>query len=634
MATLIPKAPPDAQYMTRFATRLLLFALTGLLWLTNHSGGAPVADPHSYAQPTRVSVRHLELDLKVDFSTKTLEGKARWELDRWDPAAPLTLDIRGVDIQSITDPATGRALSHQISPSHPIFGSKLEVALPPGLNSILIQYRTRPEASGLQWVGPEGTAGGQEPFLYSQSQAIHARSWVPCQDSPTVRFTYKATVHVDSKHRAVMSAISAAAQTGKADGLYAFDQPKPIPAYLLALAVGRLEFKEIGPRSGVFAEPETLAIAAAEFVDTEAMIKAVENRYGPYAWGRYDLLVLPPSFPFGGMENPVVTFATPTILAGDKSLVSLVAHELAHSWSGNLVTNATWHDFWLNEGFTTYVEGRIMEDLFGPERGAFERRLGYEELLAELKEVPAPDQRLLPDFSDRDPDDGVTRIPYEKGRLLLYQLEMRLGREAFDTFLRGWFAEHAWRSVTTDDFVAYYRKTLKPDENEKLKGLNLADWFDKPGVPERAAVPTSDRLTAQVETARKWSAGELKTAELTTEKWSTQDWLAFLNHQPEKLPVEKLAELDQKASLTEKANAEVAHAWFLLAIHSGYTPADKAIDAYITRIGRRKLIVPLYKTILARPGGSKRAKALFEKARAGYHPITTGTLERLLEQPH
>ena len=612
------------------------------------SRGASVADPHSYSQPSKVSVKHLDLDLKVDFKNKVLEGLASWSIDRKDTTAQLILDVRGLEIIDIKAVAKvvrfqplstedieailiGPALSHKISPNDPIFGSKLEVDLPAGVSSIRIHYRTKPDASGLQWVGPEGTAGGNQPFLYSQSQAIHARSWVPCQDSPTVRFTYSAKVQVDPALRAVMSAVSEDSRTGKADGVYQFEQAKPIPSYLLALAVGRLDFKPIGPRSGVYAEPETLQKAADEFVDTEAMIQAVEKRYGPYAWGRYDLLVLPPSFPFGGMENPVVTFATPTILAGDKSLVSLVAHELAHSWSGNLVTNATWHDFWLNEGFTTYVEGRIMEDLFGPERGDFERRLGYEELLAELKEVPAPDQRLLPDFAGRDPDDGVTRIPYEKGRLLLYQLEMRLGREAFDTFLRGWFTDNAWKSVTTDDFVAYYKAKLKPETNVALKGLNLGEWLNKPGVPESAVVPVSERLTKQVDLSGKWSTGTIKTEDLMTAEWSTQDWLAFLNHLPEKLPISLMAELDQKAQLTEKSNAEVAHVWFLLAIRSGYTAADAATDAYISRIGRRKLVVPLYRAILALPNGRQRAKALFEKAKSGYHPITAGTLERQLQ---
>ena len=609
---------------------LLLTAVLAACLNPAISRGFAVADNHSHAQPEKVILTHLDLDLAVDFPTKSLWGTATWKLKRIDPQAPLVMDVREIDIASVKSTKTGQTLDTYMSPHNAIFGSKLEIKLPADVDSITIVYRTRPEASGLQWVGPEGTAGGKEPFLYSQSQAIHARSWVPCQDSPGVRFTYSAKIKVDPKHRAIMSALSEEARSGSASGVYQFRQERPIPSYLLALAVGRLQFREIGPRSGVYAEPETIDLAAREFEDTEAMIKAVENRYGPYEWGRYDLLVLPPSFPFGGMENPVVTFATPTVLPGDKSLVSLVAHELAHSWSGNLVTNATWNDFWLNEGFTTYVEGRIMEDLYGAERGDVERRLGYEELMAGLKEVPQPDQRLSPDFDGRDPDDGVTRIPYEKGRLLLYQLEKRLGRETFDTFLKGWFTDHAWKSVTTRDFLAYLEAKVQPSTNPKLAGLKLMEWFEKPGIPDGAIAPTSARLQAQFDLAKAWAAGTVKTADLVTEKWSTQDWLAFLNELPAKLPVAQLAELDAKAQLTAKANAEVAHSWFLRTIPSGYTPADAAVDAYIRRIGRRKLIVPLYKALLETSAGKARAKKLFEEARSGYHPITTGTLERLL----
>ncbi|MBI1324069.1 aminopeptidase [bacterium] len=619
--------------MTHSLTLTLKLAILSTILAVSYARGAVVPDPHSFSRPDAVSLKHLDLKLTVDFATKTLQGEALWTVDRKDPAAPLLLDTKGLDILAVASDGTG--LKYAISEPRPIFGSKLEINLPAGTDKVkvLIRYRTRPDASGLQWVAPEGTAGRKAPFLFSQSQAIHARSWVPCQDTPGVRFTYDAEVKVEPQFRAVMSALSEDARNGSPKGLYRFRQTRPIPSYLLALAVGRLEFESIGPRSGVYAEPETLALAVSEFGDTESMIKAVEARYGPYEWGRYDLLVLPPSFPFGGMENPVVTFATPTILAGDKSMVSLVAHELAHSWSGNLVTNATWHDFWLNEGFTTYVEGRIMEDIYGPQRGEVERRLGYEELLREIAELPPEDQRLLPDFSDRDPDDGVTRIPYEKGRLLLYQMEKRVGREAFDKFLKGWFAAHAWKSVTTDDFVRHYESKLLADHAEALKGLNLRDWFDKPGHPQSAEVPQSDQLAKLQALGGEWAAGKVKTADLGTKAWTLPDWLAFLGATPPVLPLPLMAELDKAADLTAKANSEVAHVWFLRAIRSGYEPADKAIDDYIVRIGRRKLIVPLYKALLETPGGTRRAKVLFEKARPGYHPITSGTVERLLGLP-
>ncbi len=615
--------------MSRMRLSGLVLSVMAAMIAVSDLRGAVVPDPHSFASPDTVSLVHLEAKIEVDFDAKTLNGQALWTLDRKGPAAPLVLDTKGLEILAVE--SGGEPLKYSLAAEKPILGSKLEIKLPPGAKQVLIKYRTRPDASGLQWVAPEGTAGRKAPFLFSQSQAIHARSWVPCQDTPGVRFTYDAEVKVDPKLRAVMSALSDDARNGSPSGLYRFRQPRPIPAYLLALAVGRMDFKSIGPRSGVYAEPETIELAAAEFEDTESMIKAVEARYGPYEWGRYDLLVLPPSFPFGGMENPVVTFATPTILAGDKSMVSLVAHELAHSWSGNLVTNATWHDFWLNEGFTTYVEGRIMEDLYGPQRGEIERRLGFEELLREIAEIPPEDQRLLPDFSDRDPDDGVTRIPYEKGRLLLWQMEKRVGREAFDTFLRGWFAEHAWKSVTTADFVRYYEKNLLPKHREALAGLDLKEWFDKPGFPKSAEVPVSERLAKLQELGVEWSAGKVKTADLDAKSWNLPDWLAFLNATSPVLPVERMAELDKAAELTSKANSEVAHVWFLRAIRSGYKPADAAADEYIVRIGRRKLIIPLYKALIETPAGRTRAQALFAKAKAGYHPITAGSVAKVLE---
>lgn len=610
-------------------SRIHAFSILVTIIVFADARGAVVPDPHSFATPDAVSLVHLDARLEVDFGAKTIKGEALWKLDRKDPAAPLVLDTKGLDILGVE--SGGEPLKYALAGERPILGSKLEIELPAGVDHVLIRYRTRPESSGLQWVGPEGTAGRKAPFLFSQSQAIHARSWVPCQDTPGVRFSYDARVKVAPEFRAVMSALSDDARKGSPSGLYHFRQPRPIPSYLLALAVGRLDFQAIGPRSGVYAEPETIHLAAAEFADTESMIKAVEARYGPYEWGRYDLLVLPPSFPFGGMENPVVTFATPTILAGDKSMVSLVAHELAHSWSGNLVTNATWHDFWLNEGFTTYVEGRIMEDLYGPQRGEVERRLGFEELLREIAELPPEDQRLLPDFSNRDPDDGVTRIPYEKGRLLLYQMEKRVGRDAFDTFLRGWFAEHAWKSVTTGDFVRYFENKLLATHRQALAGLDLREWFDKPGFPPSAEVPVSERLASLQKLGEDWSRGRAATAELKTKSWNLTDWLAFLNATSPVLPVDRMAELDQAAELTARANAEVAHVWFLRSIRSGYKPAEAATDEYVVRIGRRKLIVPLYKAMLESPAGRARARALFEKAKGGYHPITAATVARMLE---
>ena len=375
-------------------------------------------DPHSFSNPEQVKVRHLDLDLEVSFEKKTLEGSATLTVEHvaGNSDVPLVLDTQDLKITRV-EAAQG---SGSFQPAHfklgkpdKILGSSLTIQLPLTADRVRIHYASSPTAAALQWLTPTQTAGKKHPFLFSQSQAIYARTWIPLQDTPSVRMTYTATIRTPRELRALMSAENdpQAARSGE----YHFKMTQPIPSYLIALAVGDLEFKPLGSRTGVYAEPSIAGKAAKEFEDTEKMLVATEKLYGPYRWGRYDLLVLPPSFPYGGMENPRLTFATPTIIAGDKSLVSLVAHELAHSWSGNLVTNATWSDFWLNEGFTTYVTQRIIEAVYGPDRAAMEGVLEHQELMELLKTLPEPDQILHIDLTGRNPEDGVTDIPYAKG---------------------------------------------------------------------------------------------------------------------------------------------------------------------------------------------------------------------------
>jgi aminopeptidase N len=411
-------------------------------------------DPHSFAEPQRVRSQHVELDLALDFGAKIARGHVWHDLERADATAPFVVDTDGLAIGGAFDQDGRPLLADLASLPDPLRGRRLAVRLRPDTRRVRIDYATSPDAEAMQWLAPEQTDGGKQPFLFTQGQAILTRSWIPLQDSPSVRVTWQARIKAPAGLVPLMSAMR---REERADGVH-FAMDRAVPPYLIALACGDLASRPLSDRCAVWAEPSMLDLAASELADTEAMVAACEGLFGPYRWGRYDVLVLPPSFPFGGMENPCLTFATPTILAGDKSLVSLIAHELAHSWSGNLVTNATWRDFWLNEGFTVYLEHRIMERVFGRDRAAMETNLGMQELADELRSLPEADQRLHIDLAGRNPDDGMTGVPYQKGAAFLRRLEQSFGRERVDAFLRRWFDEHAFRSVTTATFVDWLQR--------------------------------------------------------------------------------------------------------------------------------------------------------------------------------
>jgi leukotriene-A4 hydrolase len=551
-------------------------------------------DIHSWSRPGLTRVRHIELNLEVCFDRKVLEGSASLHLDRIS-GSELVLDTRGLTIHSVDG-----ALGYELGQADPVLGAPLRIRLEPDATSVRVHYATSPEASGLQWLGPAQTAGKRHPFLFTQSQAIHARSWIPLQDTPSVRVTFDAHIRVPVGLRAVMGAEMSGSH---------FRMPQPVPSYLIALAVGDLEFRALGERSGVYAEPAMIEAAAYEFADTEAMIGAVEAMYGPYRWGRYDLLVLPPSFPFGGMENPRLTFATPTVIAGDRSLVSLVAHELAHSWSGNLVTNATWSDFWLNEGFTVYVERRVLERLYGAERAAMEAVLGRRQLDDEMAGLAEADRVLYLDLKGRDPDDGCTLVPYEKGALLLRTIEKEVGREHFDVFLRAYFDRFAFQSITTEEFLAFIRRELPTS-------VPLDEWIFRPGIPAGAAEPHSD-IFERIEAG--WPAD--------TRAWSTHEWLHFLRSQD---PPD-MARLDREFRLSESRNSEILFQWLSMAVMENYAPALGGLGPFLKAVGRRKFLKPLYSELMKTPGGQSMARAIYAEARAGYHPIAQATIDGIVK---
>ncbi|KRG83770.1 aminopeptidase [Stenotrophomonas daejeonensis] len=590
-------------------------------------------DESSYAEPDKVVVKDLALELNVDFDQKQIGGTATYALEWKDKdARQLVLDTRELTVEKVEALAADGAatpLQFELAPADKVFGSRLGIEAPQQPASVRITYHTAPTASGLQWLEPSMTEGKKLPFMFSQSQAIHARSWVPLQDTPSVRFTYEA--HVTSRPD-VMVLMSADNDPKAArDGDYSFKMPQPIPSYLLAIAAGDLVFEPISQRSGVWAEPAMVNKAAKEFEDTEKMIGAAEKLYGDYRWGRYDMLVLPPSFPFGGMENPRLTFATPTVIVGDKSLVSLVAHELAHSWSGNLVTNASWKDIWLNEGFTTYVQARITEALYGQEAAEMEREIDQTDLLAEVKEMSPADQALaLPPLTERDPDEALSNVAYVKGAWFLQFLEHRFGREVFDPFLRGWFDDHAFQSANTDQFVDYLKQNLLPKNPTAVTEAELHAWLDEPGIPAFAPKARS-RGFAVVDTARiAFLGSDSLPSNQVTGQWSTQEWVRFIDGLGKTVPVEKLAQLDKAYHFTGTANGEIAMRWYPLAIRSGYGEAQAAAGEFIQRVGRRKLILPIYAELLKTPEGLAFAKDAFAKARPGYHPITTASVEDMI----
>ncbi len=606
-------------------------------------------DYHSFANVEQFRVTRLSLDLRVDSEQKILRGVVGLQIKRLDPSATeLILDTRDLSILEVAQKpqdvlgALSKTETTWVSrPYHferkdKILGQALVIELPPSSRPtefVRIEYETSPTASALQWLTPKQTAGKRKPFLFTQSEAIGARSWIPLQDTPQVRVTYKAIIHTSPDVLAVMSAKSepndGLGRPIKRNGEYSFTMPEAVPSYLIALAVGDLGFKETGPRTGVYAEKSVLQKAAKEFADTESMLQSSEKLFGSYRWERYDILVLPPSFPMGGMENPRLSFITPTVIAGDKSLVAVIAHELAHSWSGNLVTNATWRDLWLNEGFTDYLESRIMNAVYGERREMMERVLGLRALRDDLARLQPADQALAIDLRDRDPDAAFSAVPYEKGRLFLTFLDAKFGRERFDEFLRGYFDHFAFHSITTEQFLQYLRENLL----DRFPGIVTRDqvmaWVGGPGIPADAVLPTTDAFAAVDGARGSWVAGKVPAQKLDTHAWVAQQWLYFLDNMP-LLTAAQLAELDQAFAFSRTANAEIGQSWFLLVIRNHYQPGYVRLEQYLQTVGRRKLIKPLYEELMKTPAGAAQAKRVYALARPGYHPQTVAAIDAIV----
>ena len=585
--------------------------------------------PHSYARPDQVKIKHLHLDAKVDFETKRISGSATLTLERTDPQAMLQIDADGLEIRSVKE-VGGQALTFKQPPVRKGIGEGLVIELPAveqQATKVIVEYATDPAAAAVQWLSSEQTTDKKHPFLFTQSQAILARTWVPCQDTPAVRMTYSAKLQVPKELLAVMSAANP--QKKNDTGVYEFQMQQPIPSYLLALAVGDLKFVGLSERSGVYAERSVLKKAAWELADTERMIVAAEKLYGPYRWDRYDVIFLPSSFPFGGMENPRLTFATPTILAGDRSLVALVAHELAHSWSGNLVTNAAWDDFWLNEGFTVYFEQRIMEAVYGRRYSEMLAKLNLDGLQRELVQLKKRDTWLKLDLTGRNPDDGLTAIAYDKGYFFLRALEENVGREKWDVFLKNYFDKFASQSMTTEGFLKHLKANLEVD-------VDLDSWVYSAGLPASIPVVQTEELNKVAAAVKAFTDGTEPAkiaSQFNTADWTTHHWNHFLRSlETAALSKEQMAALDGQFKFTESGNSEITHDWLLLVIAADYQPAMNKLEAFLTGQGRRKFLTQLYTKLVETESGKKLAKKIYAIARPGYHSVSRDTIDEILKE--
>ena len=583
------------------------------------------ADQHSFARPAEVVVRHLSLQLQLDFEQKVAFGTARLDLDRLKPSNQVILDTKNLDIEGVTLD-NGNKASYNLGDEVPFLGRPLTIELLPETKCITVKYRTTKSSDAVQWLDPEQTFGKKHPFLFTQGQAILTRTWIPLQDSPGIRFTWDATITLPKELMAVMSGSNP--QEKNETGEYKFRMELPVPAYLIALSAGDLKFSPIGSRCGVYAEPEQLQKAAAEFSDMEKMLIAAEKLYGPYIWGRYDVIVLPPSFPFGGMENPRLTFATPTIIAGDGSLTSLIAHELAHSWSGNLVTNSTWDDFWLNEGFTVYFERRIMESLYGKDYAMMLSVLGFDDLketLEELKDAPE-DTKLKLKLTGRDPDDGMSDIAYEKGCLLLEYLENQVGREKFDLFLTAYFKEFTFKGMDTDKFIKYAKRKLAL--TAEVEAVMLQFIFE-PGLPSIVQPPVSAKFAAVEKLADRFQSKQVSTKDLPTKEWSTHEWLHFIRSLNPTMEQPLADQLNRDFGLSNHGNSEIRFAWLMNRIAAGDTSLTQDADQFLGSVGRRKFVLPLYRAMSRKSELYPTANNIYKSHRSGYHAVTRQSVDEL-----
>jgi leukotriene-A4 hydrolase len=622
-------------------TGIVLLLVISLVSCRNRKKGPPSTlkvvepkewvDEHTLSNADSVQVKHLHLDIEVNMDKRQISGSALWTINNNHKQKELVLDTYDLTIDSVK--VDGTMVEHRLDGPITYLGNALHIPILNNSKFVAVYYKTGSTARALQWLSPAQTHDKKKPFLYTQSESIYARSWIPCPDGPGMRFTYTARVKVPVGLMALMSAQNS--DLVNDTGVYNFKMPQPIPAYLMALAVGDLAFKGIDDRTGVYAEKGMIDKARWEFENVGRMVGTAEQLYGPYRWGRYDVLVLPPGFPIGGMENPRLTFSTPTIIAGDRSLVSLIAHELAHSWSGNLVTNATWNDFWLNEGFTNYFERRIMEQMMGENYSDMLWELGYQDLVNTVTHLgpKSRDTWLKLDLKGKDPDDGLNDIPYEKGCHFLKLIEKTAGRDKFDKFLVKYFDNYAFKTVTTETFLNYMDTVLIKNDTTLRKNLNIDEWVYGPGIPANCPRARQE-LFGKVDVDREKFINGMPPEQMSFVRWSAQEWLHFLRGMPAGLLPSQMRLLDDAFNFTNTGNSELADMWFILAIRTNYYQAYPAMERFLSTVGRRKFLEPLYSEMMLAPGGEEMAKRIYARYKQNYHPLAQESLDEIVLNIH
>lgn len=583
-------------------------------------------DPHSYADLLQGQIAHIDLHIQTDFDAHILKIVADYQLT--GPVnGSLFLDTAGIDLLKAL--SNGQELQWEFDRQDELLGERLHLRELNGIESFSLVFNTTKQARALQWLPAVQTAGGEHPFLYSQCQAIHARSILPCQDTPAVRFTFSAKVEVPKALTAVMAAEQVGIEERDENRVFQFEMPQSIPSYLFAIGVGNLDFRELGPRTGVYAEPELIEGAAWEFAENEEKIVEAEKLLGPYLWGRYDLLILPPSFPYGGMENPRLTFLTPTAILGNRGQTTLITHELAHAWTGNLVTNATWEDFWLNEGWTTYAETRITEVLEGKENADL-KAVYDEQRLFEVMERVGMDSdltRLKVPADGSDPDAATTIIPYYKGCFFLKECEYALGRERFDTFIHKYTGRYQFQSLTTEAFLDFLKAEL-PDVFEQI---DVQEWIYEPGLTEIRHRPQSALYDEVQEVLKAYTQGIRPTRGQVAD-WQRYQTLSFLQALPKQIPVEDCKFFEDILGLKDKNDAALYSYFYATCINSGYQEILPKVEEYLGRIGRMLYILPIFRAMVASDWAKVQARQILEQVQARQHKITVHVVKKLLDQ--